>query len=158
MLLLPLDFGLGMWRLHTVPNQRLQFLYCIGYFQPISLDSQQSLAIQSHGLSTWMTIGRRGPCPLLKREYWILSVDFFFPPPLTIELRLIEGLWNRLEGHESTRLVAQVPCCDLHQGIGCGLASVFQIGKYWGYFCPRPLTMGGLLSSFTTQFTGNGCG
>jgi hypothetical protein len=23
------------------------------YFQPISLDSQQSLAIQSHGLSTW---------------------------------------------------------------------------------------------------------
>jgi len=26
MLLLPLDFGLGLWRLHTMPGQRLQFL------------------------------------------------------------------------------------------------------------------------------------
>jgi hypothetical protein len=27
-----LEFGLGLWRLHTVPGQRLQFLYFIGYF------------------------------------------------------------------------------------------------------------------------------
>jgi hypothetical protein len=49
-----LDFALGLWKLRIVPVRRLQFLYCIAYFffQPISLDSQQSLAIQSHGLST----------------------------------------------------------------------------------------------------------
>jgi hypothetical protein len=51
-----LDFGIGLWRLHIVPNQRLQFLYFIGYFQPISLDPQRSLAMNSHGLSTWMVI------------------------------------------------------------------------------------------------------
>jgi hypothetical protein len=45
-----LDFGLGLWRLHTMPGQRLQLLYFIGYFQPISLDSQQGLTIQAHGL------------------------------------------------------------------------------------------------------------
>jgi hypothetical protein len=38
-----LDFGLGLWRLHTMPRRRLQFLYFIDYFQPFSLDSQQSL-------------------------------------------------------------------------------------------------------------------
>jgi hypothetical protein len=27
MLLLPLDFGFGLWRLHTMPRQRLQSLY-----------------------------------------------------------------------------------------------------------------------------------
>ena len=53
---LGLDFGLGLWRLHTMPGRRLQLLYFIGYFQPISLDSQQSLATQSHGLSTWTAI------------------------------------------------------------------------------------------------------
>jgi hypothetical protein len=51
-----LDFGLGLWRLHTMPSQRLRLLYFIGYFQLISLDSRQSLASQSHGLSTWMAI------------------------------------------------------------------------------------------------------
>jgi len=51
-----LDFGLGLWRLHTLPGRRLHLLYFIGYFQLISLDSQQSLATQSHGLSTWTTI------------------------------------------------------------------------------------------------------
>jgi hypothetical protein len=50
-----------IWRLHTMPGQRLQFLYFIGYFQSISLDSQQILAIQSHGLSTWTTIVRNNP-------------------------------------------------------------------------------------------------
>jgi hypothetical protein len=34
-----LDVRLGLWRLHTMPDQRLRFLYFIGYFQPISLDS-----------------------------------------------------------------------------------------------------------------------
>jgi hypothetical protein len=33
-----LDFGLGLSKLHTMPDRRLQFLYLIGYFQPISLD------------------------------------------------------------------------------------------------------------------------
>jgi hypothetical protein len=46
-----LDFGLGLWRLHTMSGCMLHLLYFIGYFQPISLDSQQSLATQSHGLS-----------------------------------------------------------------------------------------------------------
>jgi hypothetical protein len=37
-----LDFGLDLWKLHTMPGRRLRFLYLIGYyFQPISLDSQQ---------------------------------------------------------------------------------------------------------------------
>jgi hypothetical protein len=35
-----LNFELGLWRLHTMPSQSPQFLYFIGYFQPISLDSQ----------------------------------------------------------------------------------------------------------------------
>jgi hypothetical protein len=51
-----LEFGLGLWRLHIMPSRRLQLVYFIGYFQLISLDSQQSLATQSHGLSTWTTI------------------------------------------------------------------------------------------------------
>jgi hypothetical protein len=50
---LSLDFGLGLWRLHTMPGRRLHLLYFIGYFKLISLNSQQSLATQSHGLSTW---------------------------------------------------------------------------------------------------------
>jgi hypothetical protein len=58
---LSLDVGLGLWRLHTVPGRRLHLLYFIGYFQLISLDSQQSLATQSHGLSTWTAIVRTGP-------------------------------------------------------------------------------------------------
>jgi hypothetical protein len=45
-----LDFGLDLWRLHTMPGRRTYLLYIIGYFQLISLDSQQSLAIQLHGL------------------------------------------------------------------------------------------------------------
>ena len=51
-----LDFGVGLWRFHTLRGQTLQFLYFVGNFQPISLDSQQSLAIQSHSLSTWTAI------------------------------------------------------------------------------------------------------
>jgi hypothetical protein len=51
-----LDFGLGLWRLHTLLGQSFQFLYFIGYFQTISLDSQQSFAIQSNSLSTWTAI------------------------------------------------------------------------------------------------------
>ena len=31
-------------------------IFFIGYFQPTSLDSQQSLAIQSHGLSIWTVV------------------------------------------------------------------------------------------------------
>jgi hypothetical protein len=53
---LGLGFGLRLWRLHTMPGRRLHLLYFIGYFQPISLDSQHSLATQSHGLSTWTAI------------------------------------------------------------------------------------------------------
>jgi hypothetical protein len=56
-----LDFALGLWRLHTMPSWRLRLLYFIGYFQLISLDSQQSLATQSHGLSTWTAIVWTGP-------------------------------------------------------------------------------------------------
>jgi len=48
--------NLCLWRLHTMPGWRFQILYCIGYFQLISLDSQQSLATQSHGLSTLTAI------------------------------------------------------------------------------------------------------
>jgi hypothetical protein len=51
-----LDFGLELCGLHTMPGRRLHLLYFIGYFQLISLDSQQSLATQSHGLSIWMAI------------------------------------------------------------------------------------------------------
>jgi hypothetical protein len=53
---LGLDFGLYLWRLHTMPGRRLHFLYFIDYFQPISLDSQQSLETQSHSLLTWTVI------------------------------------------------------------------------------------------------------
>ena len=51
-------FGLWAWPLEAshYARPRLQFLYFIDYFQPISLDSQQSLATQSHGLSTWTAI------------------------------------------------------------------------------------------------------
>jgi hypothetical protein len=55
----PLSFGL--WRLHTIPGWRLQILYYINYFQPISLDSQQSLTTQSHGFLTSMAIVWSGP-------------------------------------------------------------------------------------------------
>jgi hypothetical protein len=55
------SFGLGLWRLHSMPDCWLQWLYFIGYFQPISLDSQQSLATQSHGLLTSMAIVWSGP-------------------------------------------------------------------------------------------------
>jgi hypothetical protein len=58
---LDLDFGLGLWRLHTITNWRLHLLYIFGYFQPISLDFQQSLATQSHGLSTWTSLVWSGP-------------------------------------------------------------------------------------------------
>jgi hypothetical protein len=77
MLLLPLSFGLDLWRLHTVTIQVERpwefmakkfglwashyFLYFMSCFQPIPLDSQQSLAIQSHGLSTWTAIVWSGP-------------------------------------------------------------------------------------------------
>jgi hypothetical protein len=103
--LLSLDFGLGLWRLpklwlcksrgrgsswpkvwtlhlafggfHTMPNWRLHLLYFIGYFQLISLNSQQSLATQLHGLSTWTAImwtGPKSPCLLLhSSDYTELS-------------------------------------------------------------------------------------
>jgi hypothetical protein len=47
-------FGLWAWPLEAshYAGRRLQLLYFIGYYQPISLDSQQSLATQSHSLST----------------------------------------------------------------------------------------------------------
>jgi hypothetical protein len=41
----PCSFGLGHWRLHTMPKRMFQFLYFISYFQAISSNSQQSLAI-----------------------------------------------------------------------------------------------------------------
>jgi len=50
------DFGLGLGKLYAMLGRRLQFLYFICYFQPISLDSQQSLATQSYGLLTLTTI------------------------------------------------------------------------------------------------------
>jgi hypothetical protein len=53
---LNLDFGLGLWGLHTMSSRRLHLLYFIGYFLPIYLDSQQSLATQSRNLSTWTAI------------------------------------------------------------------------------------------------------
>jgi hypothetical protein len=78
---LDLDFGLGLWRLHTIGVQAERlwksswpkvwtldlscggFTLCLAkgsnsyssmtmYFQPISLHSQQSSATHSHGLST----------------------------------------------------------------------------------------------------------
>jgi hypothetical protein len=55
------DQRFGLWRLHTMPGRMLQLLYFSGYFQPISLDSQQSLATQSHGLLTSTSIVRSGP-------------------------------------------------------------------------------------------------
>jgi hypothetical protein len=55
-----LDFGLGLWRIHTMLGWRLHLLYFIGYFQLISF-SQQSVATQSHGLLTWTAIVWSGP-------------------------------------------------------------------------------------------------
>jgi hypothetical protein len=52
-------FGLWAW-LHTLPGRR-QFLYFIDYFQPMSLYSQQNLAIQSTNLSNRMAIVWSGP-------------------------------------------------------------------------------------------------
>jgi hypothetical protein len=107
---LSLDFGLGLWRLHTMPGRRLHFLYFIGYFRLISLDSQQSLATQSHGLSTWTAIVWTGPnkgtsCewtvyvdPIEKRGRGFMAVmyvvdDFFWNSfnsgDLTLELALL---------------------------------------------------------------------
>jgi hypothetical protein len=68
-----LDFGLGLglWRLHTMPGWRIPLLYLIGYFQLIYLDSQQSLATQSHGLSTWTAIVWSGPYSLqVETQVW----------------------------------------------------------------------------------------
>jgi hypothetical protein len=52
-----LDFGHGVWRLHTLLGQGLQFLYFIGYLQPVSLDSTkfahpipQSLDLDNHSV------------------------------------------------------------------------------------------------------------
>ncbi len=42
-------------------GQMLEYEYFITYFQPISLDSQQSLATHFHGLSTWTAIVWSGP-------------------------------------------------------------------------------------------------
>ena len=50
--------------LHTMAEGReavgflcmLEYEYFITYFQPISLDSQQSLATHFHGLSVWTAI------------------------------------------------------------------------------------------------------
>jgi hypothetical protein len=55
----PSSFGLWAWSLeashYAWPKGPIP-IYIIDYFQPISLDAQQNLAIQSHGLSTWTTI------------------------------------------------------------------------------------------------------
>jgi hypothetical protein len=54
-----LDFGLGLWKLYTticLTGGSNSYIILAMHFQPISLKSQQSLAIQSHGLSTWTTI------------------------------------------------------------------------------------------------------
>jgi len=58
---LDLDFGVGLWRLHTMPGRWLHLPYFISYSQLISLDCQQSLATQSHGLLTWTAIVWSGP-------------------------------------------------------------------------------------------------
>jgi hypothetical protein len=55
-----LRFGFGLWTWlleasHCAWLKAPILIFC-RLFQPISLDSQQSLAIQSHGLSTWTTI------------------------------------------------------------------------------------------------------
>jgi hypothetical protein len=72
---LSLDFGLGLWRLHTMPKWRLCLLYFIGYFQLISSDSQQSLATQSHGLSTWTAIVWTGPNSHTLAGSAVLGID-----------------------------------------------------------------------------------
>jgi hypothetical protein len=64
-----LDFRCDLWRLHTMPGWRLHLLCFIGYFQLMSLDSQQSLATQSHNLSTWTAIVRSNPYPQLIALY-----------------------------------------------------------------------------------------
>jgi hypothetical protein len=48
-------FGLWAWPLEA-SHYGFTYLYFIGYFQLIAMDYQQSLATQSHGLSTWTTI------------------------------------------------------------------------------------------------------
>jgi hypothetical protein len=60
-------FGLWAWPLETShyarPKAPLTILVLAGYFSAhfFNLDSQQSLATQSHGLSTWMAIVWSGP-------------------------------------------------------------------------------------------------
>jgi hypothetical protein len=52
---LSLDFRLGLWRLHTIPNPSCTYYILLNIFNPF-LWTQQSLAIQPHGLSTWTAI------------------------------------------------------------------------------------------------------
>jgi hypothetical protein len=53
-------FGLCAWPLEASHCAQLKApvitVYFIGYFQLISVDSQQSLATQSHGLLSWTAI------------------------------------------------------------------------------------------------------
>jgi hypothetical protein len=51
-----LNFGLSLLRLHTLPSRRFQFLTSYWLFSAIPLVSPQSLAIQSHNISTWTAI------------------------------------------------------------------------------------------------------
>jgi hypothetical protein len=57
-----LDFGLGLGGFTLcLAEGSDHFILLVGYFRPISLDSQQSLATQSHGLSTLTAIAWSDP-------------------------------------------------------------------------------------------------
>jgi hypothetical protein len=54
-----LDFGFGLWRLHTMLARRLHLLYFIGYVFSthfFGLSTKFGHSTQSHGLSTGMAI------------------------------------------------------------------------------------------------------
>jgi hypothetical protein len=64
------SFGFGLWALAfgdftLCPAEgSTYYIWLAMYFQPITLDSQQSLATQSHGLSTWTAlVWMSGPKP-----------------------------------------------------------------------------------------------
>jgi hypothetical protein len=94
-----LNFGLGLWKLHTLHGCRIHFLYFIGYFQLISLDSQQSLASQSHGLLTWTAIVWSGP----KLNFKVISQGYMLGPPRQYLVRFLDMIRRDLSVSKSNR-------------------------------------------------------